>query len=41
MDTLVDPTVSKTKFDREIALYRGVEREYCSRGWFLVEGRIS
>ncbi|HEV8486099.1 MAG TPA: putative metal-binding protein [Blastocatellia bacterium] len=32
----VDPQVSRTKFDREIAEYRQVECDYLRRGWFLV-----
>lgn len=37
MEALVDPVVSKGKFDREIGLYKNVERDYCARGWFLVK----
>ena len=33
----VDPTVSRAKFDREIADYRSFEADYRSRGWFLVK----
>ena len=33
----VDPVVSRTKFERELAEYRSIEREYRARGWFLVE----
>jgi hypothetical protein len=33
----VDPQVSRTKFDREIAEYRQVERDYLRRGWLLVK----
>lgn len=40
METLVDPAVSRAKFDREVALYRNVEREYCSRGWFLAKAEF-
>ena len=32
----VDPAVSRTKFDREIAEYRSTEADYRARGWFLV-----
>ena len=32
----VDPTVSRTKFDREIAEYHSIEADYRARGWFLV-----
>ena len=31
----VDPQVSRTKFDRQIAEYRQVECDYLRRGWFL------
>lgn len=33
----VDPEVSRRKFDREIADYRALERDYQRRGWFLAE----
>jgi hypothetical protein len=33
----VDLTVSRTKFDREIAEYRTHEAEYRLRGWFLLD----
>ena len=33
----VDPTVSRTKFDREIAEYLSLEADYRARGWFLVK----
>ena len=32
----VDPTVSRAKFDREIAEYKALGEEYRRRGWFLV-----
>ncbi len=32
----MDPTVSRTKFDREIAEYLAVEANYRARGWFLL-----
>ena len=32
----VDPAVSRSKFDREIADYRSFEADYQARGWFLV-----
>ncbi len=32
----VDPSVSRAKFDREIAQYRSIEADYRARGWFLV-----
>ena len=33
----MDPSVSRTKFDREIAEYRAFEADYRTRGWFLVK----
>ena len=33
----VDPTVSRTKFDREISEYLSLEADYRARGWFLVK----
>ena len=33
----VDPVVSRTKFDREIAEYRSFEADYQARGWFLLK----
>jgi hypothetical protein len=33
----VDPSVSRCKFDRELAEYRELAREYRSRGWFLLD----
>ena len=35
-ELLVDPSVSRAKFDRELAEYRRLEREYVKRGWLLV-----
>ena len=32
-----DPSVSRVKFDREIAEYRALEADYRARGWFLVK----
>lgn len=40
METLVDPRVSITKFDREIALYKNLERDFCSRGWFMAKAEF-
>jgi hypothetical protein len=34
---VVDVTVSREKFDRELAQFRGLEREYRRRGWWLLE----
>ncbi len=33
----VDPEVSRSKFDREVAEYRALESEYRKRGWFLLD----
>ena len=33
----VDPMVSRTKFEGELAEYLSVEAEYRARGWFLVK----
>ena len=33
----VDPSVSRTKFKREIDDYRALESDYRARGWFLVK----
>ena len=35
-DILVDPEVSRRKFDREFANFRGAEKEYRKRGCFLL-----
>jgi hypothetical protein len=36
----VDLSVSRTKFDREIAEFRSLGGEYRKRGWFLVEAEF-
>jgi hypothetical protein len=36
----VDPGVSRAKFDREIAEFRALGRDYGRRGWFLVEAEF-
>ena len=33
----VEPSVSRAKFDREIADYISFEADYRARGWFLVK----
>ncbi|MBB5801247.1 hypothetical protein F4560_001015 [Saccharothrix ecbatanensis] len=33
----VDPEVSRRKFDRQVADYRALERDYQAKGWFLVD----
>jgi hypothetical protein len=34
---VVDPEVSRAKFDREVADFRAIAAEYGRRGWFLAE----
>ena len=36
-EILVDPVVSRAKFDREVARYRELEEEHARRGWFLLK----
>lgn len=36
IEQVVDPAVSRAKFEREIAIYRGIERECQQRGWWLL-----
>jgi hypothetical protein len=33
----IDPTVSRRKFDREVAEYRAMGEEYRRRGWLLID----
>lgn len=35
-DQFVDPVVSRSKFEREVAEYRGLEADYRQRGWMLL-----
>lgn len=35
-----DPAVSRAKFEREIAQYRGLEADYRARGWLLVRAEF-
>jgi hypothetical protein len=37
---VVDPQVSRAKFDREIAEYQQLERDYRRRGWLLVRAEF-
>ena len=37
---VVDPKVSRAKFDREVAAYRGLEATYRKRGWLLLEAEF-
>lgn len=34
---LVDPTISRAKFDREVRNYRAMDSEYLRRGWILLK----
>ncbi|HLK53358.1 MAG TPA: putative metal-binding protein, partial [Candidatus Angelobacter sp.] len=36
-ELLVDPKISKAKFDREVDEFRKLERTYQERGWWLLE----
>lgn len=36
----VDPTVSRTKFDREVDEYRALRMQYQLRGWFLAHAEF-
>lgn len=37
MEQSIDPRISKTKFDREIASFRKLEDLYIKRGWYLLK----
>ncbi len=37
VEALIDPRVSKAKFDREVASYRQLEDDYLRRGWWLLK----
>jgi hypothetical protein len=37
---VVDPKVTRAKFDREIAAFRDLANDYRSRGWFLMEAEF-
>lgn len=37
---VVDPEVSRAKFDREVAAYRQLEATYQKRGWLLLEAKF-
>lgn len=39
-ELLVDPEVSRVKFEREISRYRDNEREYRQRGWLLLKAQF-
>jgi hypothetical protein len=37
IEQAIDPTVSKAKFEREVADFRHLSGDYAARGWFLVD----
>ena len=39
-DAVVDPDVSRVKFEREVALYRENSDDYIARGWWLVKAEF-
>jgi hypothetical protein len=39
-EPLVDPVVARAKFDRQVADYRRMEREYLKRGWLMVRAEF-
>ena len=39
-EPLVDPVVARAKFDRQVADYRLMEREYLKRGWLMVRAEF-
>ena len=39
-DALVDPAVSRAKFDRELAEYRRLEDEHIRRGWWMLKAEF-
>jgi putative metal binding uncharacterized protein len=39
-DLVVDPRVSRAKFDREIAQYSQLESEYIRRGWWMMRAKF-
>lgn len=40
VEALVDPAVSRAKFDRELAQYRALEDDYLRRGWWLLKAEF-
>ncbi|RXH35233.1 hypothetical protein XH84_05710 [Bradyrhizobium nanningense] len=40
MTQVVDPEVSRAKFDREVAAYRNLEATYRKRGWLLLDAEF-
>jgi hypothetical protein len=39
-EQFVDPYVSRSKFEAEVALYRGMEREHQLRGWWMLDAEF-
>jgi len=39
-ELLVDPVVSRAKFDRELALYREIQDSYVRQGWWLIKAEF-
>lgn len=39
-DAVVDPAVSRVKFEREVALYRENSDDYIARGWWMVKAEF-
>lgn len=39
-DQVVDPAVSRAKFDRELARFRALEDQYLKRGWWLLKAEF-
>ena len=37
LETIVDPSVSRAKFAREVAAYRAMEEVYIRQGWWMVK----
>ncbi|MDP9470646.1 MAG: hypothetical protein M3Q71_08255 [Chloroflexota bacterium] len=40
VEALVDPAVSRAKFDRELAQYRALEDDHLRRGWWLLKAEF-
>ena len=40
VELLVDPAVSRAKFDRELGAYRQLEDEYLGRGWWVLKAQF-
>lgn len=39
-DAVVDPAVARTKFEREVALYRENSDDYIARGWWMIKAEF-